>query len=61
MDKLLYTRKQAAALLSISVDTLDMLRCAGKLQGYWIGSRVYIKSADLERYVATMKAGESNC
>lgn len=61
IGKKLYTRKEAAALLSISTDTLDMLRCAGKLQSYWIGSRVYIKSTDLDRFVATLKAGEPNC
>lgn len=61
MNKLLYTRKEAAALLSVSVDTLDVLRCAGKIMSYWIGSRVYIKSTDLDRFVATLKAGEPNC
>ena len=61
MDKLLYTRKEAAALLSVSVDTLDVLRCAWKIMSYWIGSRVYIKSTDLDRFVATLKAGEPNC
>ncbi len=30
MDKLLYTRKEAAEMLSISVDTLDGLRLVGK-------------------------------
>lgn len=61
MNKLLYTRKEAAALLSVSVDTLDALRCAGKIMSYWIGSRVYIKSTDLDRFVATLKAGEPKC
>lgn len=61
MDKLLYTRKEAATLLSVSTDTLDVLRFGDKIKGYRIGSRVYIKGADLERYVATMREGETNC
>nr|DAF72712.1 MAG TPA: helix-turn-helix domain protein [Caudoviricetes sp.] len=61
MDKRLYTRKEAAALLSISMDTLDVLRYAGKLKGCRIGSRVYIKSTDLEQFVATLKEEELNC
>lgn len=36
MDKLLYTKREAARLLSISEDTLDDLRCSGKLNGYRI-------------------------
>lgn len=61
MDKRLYTRKEAAALLSISVDTLDVLRYAGKLKSCRIGSRVYIKSTDLEQFVAMLKEEELNC
>lgn len=40
MDKHLHTRKEAAALLSISV---------------------YIKSTDLEQFVAMLKEEELNC
>lgn len=50
MDKHLYTRKEAAALLSISVDTLDVLRYDGKL-----------KSTDLEQFVTMLKEEELNC
>lgn len=41
MDKLLYTRKEAADLLSISMDTLDRIRSAGKVKSVNIGTRVY--------------------
>lgn len=61
MDKLLYTRKEAATLLSVSTDTLDVLRFGGKIKGCRIGSRVYIKSTDLEQFVATLKEEELNC
>lgn len=41
MDKLLYTRKEAAEVLSISEDTLDRIRSAGKVKALNIGARVY--------------------
>lgn len=41
MEKLLYTRKETASMLSISVDKLDDLRRAGRIQAVIIGSRVY--------------------
>jgi len=41
MEKLLYTRRETAALLNISVDKLDDLRRTGKIQAVTIGSRVY--------------------
>ena len=41
MEKLLYTRKETASMLSISVDKLDDLRQSGKIRGVTIGSRVY--------------------
>ena len=36
MEKILYTRTDAAKMLSISLDTLDDLRRDGLLQGYQI-------------------------
>ena len=52
MEKLLITRKEAAAALSISVDKLDELREHGELPVCYIGSRVFFRAADLERFVA---------
>lgn len=51
MDKLLITRKDAAEALSISVDTLDELRAAGKIAAVTIGVRVYYTPAELEAFV----------
>lgn len=51
MDKLLITRKEAAEALSISVDTLDELRAAGKIKAVLIGARVYFSPAELEAFV----------
>lgn len=51
MEKLLLTRKEAAAALSISVDTLDELRADGKIKTVTIGSRVYVAKAELEAFV----------
>lgn len=41
MEKLLITRKEAAELLSISVDTLDVLRNKNMIRAVTIGTRVY--------------------
>lgn len=55
MDKLLYTRKEAAALLSISVDTLDSLRLVGKIRSVRIGARVYIPTHELNKFVGDLE------
>ena len=57
MDKLLYTRKEAAALLSISVDTLDALRNAGKIDTRNIGVRVYVSADELTAFVRRLEGG----
>jgi excisionase family DNA binding protein len=57
MDKKLYTRKEAAQMLSISVDTLDKLRCAGKIRSRYIGARVYISSDELTAFVRRLEDG----
>lgn len=54
-EKLLLTRIEAAKALSISVDTLDALRGAGKIKTVTIGSRVYVARAELEAFI--MKEG----
>lgn len=51
MDKLLLTRYEAARLLSISVDTLDVLRYAGKIKAIYIGARVYFSPDELRAFV----------
>lgn len=59
--KLLYTRSEAATLLSISVDTLDHLRRDCVIQGYRVGRwnpRVYFKAKDLEKFVERLEVAE---
>jgi len=51
MDKLLLTRKEAAEALSISVDTLDDIRNAGKIKAVYIGARVYFSPDALRAFV----------
>lgn len=57
MDKLLYTRKEAAALLSISVDTLDALRNDRKIDTRNIGVRVYVSADELTAFVRRLEGG----
>lgn len=59
--KLLYTRSEAARLLSISVDTLDAMRRDGVIQGYRVGRwnpRVYFKAKDLEKFVGRLEVAK---
>lgn len=51
MEKLLIPRKEAAQALSISVDTLDELRQAGKIKAVFIGARVYYSPEELRAFV----------
>lgn len=57
MDKKHYTRMEEAALLSISTDTLDKLRCVGKIRSRYIGARVYISSDELAAFVRRLEGG----
>lgn len=50
MEKLLITRKEAAELLSISVDTLDHLRHANRIRSVKIGARVYFSPDELRSF-----------
>lgn len=59
MEKLLYTRKEAADALSISVDTLDRLYAANKIKAIYIGSRVYYSPDALRAFVT--KEGQIGC
>lgn len=51
MEKLLFTRKEAAQALNISVDTLDELRNSCKLRAVNIGARVYCSPDELKSFV----------
>lgn len=51
MEKLLFTRKEAADALNISVDTLDWLRREKKLRAVNIGSRVYYSPDELKAFI----------
>ena len=51
MEKLLVSRKEAAFLLSISVDKLDELRRQQKLRCIYIGVRCYYSMDELKAFV----------
>lgn len=51
MDKLLIPRVEADNLLSISVDTLDVLRRENILRAVTIGARVYYSPEELQAFV----------
>lgn len=51
MDKLLLTRHEAAQVLNISVDTLDVLRNHGKIRCVRIGARVYFSPDELKAFI----------
>jgi excisionase family DNA binding protein len=50
MEKILLTRKEAAHLLSISVDTLDRYIVLKEIPARRVGRRVMIHRQDLERF-----------
>lgn len=52
MDKLLLTRKEAACVLNISVNTLDELKRSKKIDCVYIGSRVYFSPDELRSFVS---------
>lgn len=51
MEKLLFTRKEAADALNISVDTLDWLRREKKIRAVNIGARVYYSPDELKAFI----------
>lgn len=55
MEKLLITQKQAADILSISVDTLDSLAVQEYLHKLHIGARAYYDLADVKSFVEFLK------
>lgn len=54
MEKLLYTRKEAASLLSISVDTLDDLRRTERIRSVNINGKVLIPAVQIELFMTTI-------
>lgn len=56
MEQLLLTRHEAAQVLNISVDTLDVLRNDGKIRCVRIGARVYFSPDELKAFIT--KEGE---
>jgi len=50
-DKLLFTRLEAAKMLSISVRTLDNLQQRKEIQIRRIGRRVLFPATELERFI----------
>ena len=57
-DKLLYSRKEAAALLNISYITVDRLVKAGKLPCRRLGRRVLFNLPALQAFAATVQPHE---
>lgn len=51
MERLLIPRKEAAQVLSISVDTLDELTASNKIKCVRIGVRVYYSPDELRAFV----------
>lgn len=50
--KILYSRAEAAEMLSISVSSLDVLIATGRLKAVHKGRRVLIHAAEIERMAA---------
>lgn len=55
MDKLLVTRKDAARMLSISVDMLDDLKRQQKIRCVKIGARSYYSVDELRAFVQRLR------
>lgn len=51
MEQLLLTRHEAAQVLNISVDTLDVLINDGKIRCVRIGARVYFSPDELKAFI----------
>jgi excisionase family DNA binding protein len=49
-DKLLFGKREAAAMLSIGVRTLDRLLAAGRIRHKRIGKKVLINRAEIEKF-----------
>jgi excisionase family DNA binding protein len=49
-EKLLYPKKEAAAMLSISTKTVERMIACGQLKARRVGKRVLIQRAELVRF-----------
>ncbi len=54
-DRMLYSRKEAAETLSVSVRTLQSLIRGGRIRAKRVGRRTLIPKSELEKFV---KAGD---
>jgi len=55
-DKRLYSRQEAAAYLSVKVDTVSRLIGSGELPSVRVRDRVCIDRLDLDRYIDRSKS-----
>lgn len=51
------TRREAAQHLRVGLTKFDELRDEGAFPTYWVGKRVRVMRADLERYLASRQSG----
>jgi excisionase family DNA binding protein len=56
--KILYSRAEAAEMLSISVSSLDVLIATGRLKAARMGRRVLIRLDNIERMMEALEAGK---
>ena len=54
MEQLLLSREEAAAVLSISVDTLDRLANAGQIKRLKIGAKTCYHMAEVRKFAARL-------
>lgn len=59
MDKLTYSRPEAATRLGVSVQTLDKQRKAGKIPFLRIGGRILYNAEQIDRLATGRKAAQS--
>ena len=57
VQKLLYTRRDAAQALSLSVRSIDYLICTGRLPTRRIGGRILIHVTDVRRFAKSDHPG----
>jgi excisionase family DNA binding protein len=50
VERLLYCRREAAAILSLSVSTIDVLISQGMLRVRRVGRRVLVPAAEIEKF-----------
>jgi excisionase family DNA binding protein len=58
-EKLLFTRAEAAALLSISLRTLDHLHARKEIRVRRVGRKILIPRAELERFTRNDHPGRT--